>query len=262
MDTSVLSSPRLLVLEGHKALQSLFQSLLKEAGYEVSLAFTLEAAWDALAQETFALILADLPLGAYAPGAFTPAHKLRRRVHPTPVGLLVAQAMPEEEAQQAGFAFALPMPFDLDDLLALVARALQMPLSPAQEEYARLVERFFSALERGDPQALLRLCTQDVRWYRLASTPGTMARRIIGKDALSTALSIRAASRLLPTIVDLRCYAVPKGLVACYTEVWTTPEGDRRREPTTALFHFEEALIAQIGVRPHLVSGEEQTQTG
>ena len=74
METPVLSSPRILILEGHKALQSLLQFILQEAGYAVSLAFTLEAAWEILERDTFALILADLHLGTSHPGSFTPAH--------------------------------------------------------------------------------------------------------------------------------------------------------------------------------------------
>jgi CheY-like chemotaxis protein len=262
MDTPVLAPPHILILEGHKALQSLLQFILKEAGYAVALAFTLEAAWDVLDHDTFALILADLPLGASHPGSFTPAHQLRRRAHPTPVGLLMTPSLPEEEIRRAGFTFALPLLFDLDTLLGLVAATLQAPLSSAQERYVNLVERFLSALEQDEQQALLRLCTEDVSWYRLTSSQGTMERRIQGQGAVRTYLASLSSFVLLPTIVDLQCYAVPKGLVACYTQVWTTPRGDRRRAATTALFHFDGNQIAQIGMRPHLVNQQEQSQTG
>jgi CheY-like chemotaxis protein len=262
MDALVLSPPRVLVLEGERALQFLLLFVLREAGYAMSSAFTLEAAWAALEHETFALILADVPVGGTHPGSFMPAHQLRRRAQPTPVGLLMTHPVTAEEARQAGFAFVLPMPFDLDDLVALVAATLQTPLGPTHERYASLVERFLSALERDDQSALLSSCSEEVTWYRLTSSLGTTARRIQGKHAFATYVATRAASRLQQTILNLQCYALPRGLVACYTEVWVTPEGYWRREATTALFHFDGDQIAQIGVRPHLGSGHEQAHTG
>src|SRR5579862_5919847 len=141
MDHLPIQQTPILVLEPDGELRLLLAEALREEGYQVSIAASLAEGLSWVETRSCALILADLYVGRYPAGSFTPAHQLRRRVQPTPVGLLMAIPLSAREAQRAGFAFVLGMPFELEDLLSLVAEALQVAFTAAQERRADVVRR-------------------------------------------------------------------------------------------------------------------------
>ncbi|HEV2460452.1 MAG TPA: hypothetical protein VGS80_19020, partial [Ktedonobacterales bacterium] len=167
---------RVLIVEAAPELQDTFRLLLDEEGYEPDIVATLEEALVRVEEVTYGLILADLFAGK-SPQTLTPAHVLRRRVQPTPVGLLTTETRSEEEALAAGFAFVVRMPFDLATVLAQIATALDRPLCEEQRRQAPIVERWFAAMEAEDWKALLALCTDDVAYYPPGTSVVAQARR-------------------------------------------------------------------------------------
>ena len=131
--------PRLLVVARDSDLRDVFGTLLREEGYELQVASTLDEALALAEQMAFALVLTDLYAGT-SPHAFTPSHILRRRVQPTPVGLLTTAAR-LDAMDTARFAFVQRMPFDLETLLGDIASALDTPLRAERRRQAEVVRR-------------------------------------------------------------------------------------------------------------------------
>lgn len=262
MDIARVAPPRILLVESDPSLASLLGEVFSDGGYPISVATSPEAVPALLARETFALALADVYVGRAHPGAFTPAQRLRRQVSPIPLGLLMTVPFAAEEARRAGFAFVVPMPFDLDTLLTLVASTLQPTLSAQDEQRIAVVERSFAAREQEDWQAVLDLCTEDVVWYPPTASGIHLANRRHGQDALHTWLASAAQTMQAQTFLHRWYAALPHGLVVRYLRCWTTPEGVRRSEAEVALFHFRGEQIAQIGTRLQLATRSEHLQTG
>ena len=179
----------------------------REEGYALTVVSSLEEVPTQFDGETFALVLADVFVGRAPAGSFTPAHQLRRLVYPTPVSLLMTLPWSPEEAERAGFAFVLPMPFDLEDLLAQVATTLQRSLSEEDHQRIRVVERYFAALEREDWQAMLDLCTEDVAFYPLASSPRRTVRQMQGQAAVVELSLLGSAVHALSDLPALLLHA-------------------------------------------------------
>lgn len=252
MRTAPARSVPLLVVEADADLQAILVDLLTEEGYQVQGVASLEEALRQVEEQTFALILAHLFVGR-SPYALTAAQILRRRVQPVPVGLLLTQPLPAEAVARAGFAFVLPLPFDLEDFLRVVAATLQQPLTPEQERQAAVVTAYFAALQDEDWEALLQVCTEDVTYYPPAGSRGTSARKLVGHAALRQyAERARPSSQRLQ-ITDLHLYARPHGVVAHYLSHDVTPEGTLRRLVTTTTFHFAGERIRPVSDRAPLV---------
>jgi CheY-like chemotaxis protein/ketosteroid isomerase-like protein len=248
-------STRMLIVEADPGLQETFRLLLGEEGYEPHVVATLEEALVRVEEVTYGLILADLFAG-HSPQTLTPAHVLRRRVRPTPIGLLTTQARGDEEAQAAGFAFVVRMPFDLATFLAQIAAALDRPLCVEQRWQAPIVERWFAAVEDEDWKALLALCTDDVAYYPPSSSVAWEARRLRGKAALHAYSKRTAAYYTRNVFTDVLIYAQPHGLIARHTSHWITPDERRHRVTGSTLFHFRGRKICQVGVRADLARAE------
>jgi CheY-like chemotaxis protein len=243
-----LSLPSILVVERDDELRDVLTTLLTEEGYKVHPISSLAEALRLLDEQVFHLVLADLFFGR-SPHAFREAHILRRRAHPIPVGLLTTQNLAPEEATCQGFAFLLREPFEINDLLARVATAINQPLSPDQQALAEIVWRFFTALQDADWQTLATLCTENLAYYPPTNALSARSRKIHG---LRTYLSYAEATR--HEMPDSRfsmitLFARPKGLAARYQVSWVAVDGIVRRVVGTSLFHFQGARISQIGNR-------------
>ena len=186
MDHHTRQQEHLLVLEPDESLQDFLSDLLSEEGYQVSVAASLEEGLACVERQSFALILADLFVGHALAGSFTPAHTVCRRVQPTPVGLLMTLSLSAAEAQRAGFAFVLERPFEVEDLLSLVAEALQIVFTAEQERQADVVRRYLVAQRRwprtwrASSPCVLAMCAT----ARTPALVGTTARRLQGQTAL------------------------------------------------------------------------------
>lgn len=220
--------------------------LLEEEGYEVIATSSLKDALRQLDRQIFSLALIDLFIGR-SPHTFTEGHILRRRAHPTPVGILTTQNFAPEEAAHQGFAFLLREPFEVADLLALVATSINQPLSPEQQRLAAVVRRFFIALQNADWHTITTHCTEDLIYYPATASSDASYTRIQG---LSAYLAYAEAARHnMPEAryEHIMMFARPKGLAVRFQVSWAS-SGDKRQQMTgSTLFHFREERIVQIG---------------
>jgi len=254
VNTTEKQPPAILVVAPDQELQTILREVLTEEGYVVVAVASLEEASQQIDERAFALILADLFVGP-SKHAFTPAHLLRRRAWPTPMGLLSAvPSLSPEAAHAAGFACMISMPFELSEFLAVVAAVLHQPLTPEQERQAEVVQRFLDALSAEDWEVVGELCTPDVLYHPPRASIVTSSVRVYGRDALRAHGQAAAKHYMLVFFNALSVYARPHGLAARYTGHWTTPQGERLRLAGTMLFHFSvDNRIRQIGVHTPLI---------
>lgn len=128
----------LLIVEADPAIRDLLQCILEEEGYRTDLAASLDEALAAVRTQAYHLILLDL-LPASPQSPLSAARQIQRWAYPTPVGLLSSWELPLAEMHRQRFAFLLPKPFDLDQLLSAVAtavgqRAAQTPSAVPPEQ--------------------------------------------------------------------------------------------------------------------------------
>lgn len=256
-----LASPLpLLVVEADAELQAILVDLLQEEGYQVQGVASLDEALRCVEEQVFALILAHLFAGR-SPYALTPAHMLRRRAQPTPVGLLLSLPLPADAGPPAGIAFVLPIPFELNDLIRLVAMTLQSSWSSEQQRQAEVVKQYLTAVHAAEWETVAQLCAAEVAFYPPAGSAATSARKLVGLVALRQYAERTHHHARLLEITDLRLYARPHGVVAHYLSHVVTPDGTLQRLVTTTTFHFVGERIGQVGIRVPLVRRSDQHQT-
>jgi DNA-binding response OmpR family regulator len=118
-----LIAQTILVVEDDPPLARLIEALLETEGYRVRQVTDGQAALDAVRDERPALVLLDVTLPKL--DGWQVLARLRAEPCPPPVVLLTAQARVAGRAQAAGAAAAVLKPFDIEELLRLVARLLR-----------------------------------------------------------------------------------------------------------------------------------------
>lgn len=251
MEQGLSGAARILVVEPDEELRETLCTLLIEEGYQAHYATSLQQAFSLVDEQRFHLILADVYVGR-SPHSFTEAHILRRHVAPTPLAILTTQKIAPEDPTRRGFAFFIGMPFDLDELLLLVAAQINPPLSAEQQRQAEVVRRFFAALDADDWDTVKTLCADDVTFVSPVPMPFDPSRRVRGLN--NYVLYAQQAKRLYPDHVteDMVIYGRPKGLVVRYQASWRLPNFTTQRIVGTTLFHFEGERIHQMGVSMNL----------
>ena len=239
---------RLLALDDDADIRDALMLVFEEAGYDIVVVSSLDEAVALIDRETFHLILTDsfsnTPLGGM------PAlRQLQQRAQPTPVGILSAWNFSQADLEDARFAFVMAKPFDIDQLLAQVAAALQIPLTPAQQRQEPVVRRYFAALTARNWDALLDVCAEDVVYVLPSGTPfsGTYA----GKEAFRAYTESTFSQFPAARFEDIHVYSTPKGLAARYRGVWRLPDGSEPQLTGAVYFQFEGERISQIGVQLH-----------
>jgi len=251
MSESVVSPARVLIVAETPDLRDLLETVVDDAGYAVLSARSLHDALTLLATRPVDLLLVHLSAPSAA-DPFAAVRTLRDRVAPCPVGLVSAWPVAAEAAERHGFAFLVPMPFDLDRLLLAIAASIAHPLSPDQERQAHVVRRYFAALEARAWDALLALCTDDICY--VLPTPAPFATTLQGQAAFRAYTVDTFAHFPATRFTDVEPYATPHGIAARYTGSWQGPDGGVLRQEGVTLFAFAGDLIAQIGV--HLKAEE------
>ena len=239
-------TPLLLLIEDDPDLRSLFTDLLTAEGYDLVCAGSLEEGFRRVEEQSFALVLADVCLGIVS-ADLVRARALCTRIYPVPLALLACLPLPPTE-QRAEFAFVLPMPFEIEDCLRLVASAIHSPLNAVQHAQEQVVHQLVAAIEAGDWEALAALHTDDVICVPPEHSRGTSTRSLEGKDAFRI-----WAERLLRSYQQLRVRTTllattPRGLAVRFTMHWQEPDGPVQRVGTLFL-RFQGVRICQVGVR-------------
>jgi DNA-binding NtrC family response regulator len=119
--------PRILVVEDERAIQLALSSLLRRAGYEVSLAGTGDQAIESLmGGGAFDMVLTDLALGRGPSGM--DVLRAAKKVRPETVVVMITAHGNEQiavEAMKAGAEDYVPKPFDNDEIRLVVQKALE-----------------------------------------------------------------------------------------------------------------------------------------
>lgn len=241
------SPPHLLLVEDDQETRDVVLDLLAEEGYTVACAASLDEALAQVNDQVFDLILADV-IGWTTHAPLEAVERLRDQAQPTPVSLLTSWNLNEEAVRAQGFARLLKKPFDLADLLTLVAELVARPLTPEQERQAEVVRRYCEAIDAHDWQACAALCREDVRYYPTPNSIFDRKQEVIGRAALVEQLEYNAV--VAPDIhyLSYSLYGRPEGIAVRYLATIGTPK-DRQRFSGSALFQVEDGQIAQIGYR-------------
>jgi CheY-like chemotaxis protein len=117
------ASARILVVEDDLPNLRLITLLLEQEGYQVSTAATLDQATAVLTCTTFDLVLAD-SFSHTPDGVLAGTAVIRQAAGNIPIMLLTAHPVDPISARAAGFAAAIGMPYDIDELLRQVREVL------------------------------------------------------------------------------------------------------------------------------------------
>ena len=237
--------PRLLVVEDDQETRDVVLDLLIEEGYTVVSAASLDEALAQVNNQVFDLILADV-VGWTTHAPLQAVERLRDQAQPTPVGLFTSWNLSEEAITAQGFARLLKKPFDLADLLTLVAELVARPLTPEQERQAEVVRRYCEAVDAHDWQACAALCREDVRYYPTPDSIFDRKQIVIGRAALVEQLEYNAV--VAPNIhyLSYSLYGRPEGIAVRYLATIGTPK-QRKQFAGSILFQVEDGQVVQIG---------------
>ncbi|HEY7123838.1 MAG TPA: response regulator [Ktedonobacterales bacterium] len=254
MAISATLSPRLLLVEDDEELLAVLQDVLSEEGYAVTAVSSLDAALAEVNAQVFDLILSDV-IGWKAEDPLQGVEHLRMQVQPTPVGLVTGWKLSEEAVKAKGFACLVSKPFELDDLLTLVAESVARPLTPEQERQAEVVRRYCEAIDARDWQTCVALCSDDVRYYPSPNSLFDRQKAIIGRDGVRDQLNYNQMVAPDFRYESYRFYGRPDGIAVRYHATIATPDsapalgGGRQPLVGSIVFHVEGEQITQIGYR-------------
>ncbi|MDH3712664.1 MAG: sigma-54 dependent transcriptional regulator [Gammaproteobacteria bacterium] len=200
---------RILILDDEEVIRTALRHLLERAGYRVAEAADAAAA-EALQPDSFDLILADLRL----PGA--PGTTIIPLAGGVPVVIMTSYASVRSavESMKQGAVDYIAKPFDHDELLLLVERAIQ------QNRLWRQNAALKMDLQREYPiQDMIGECEamRDVRGQIARVAPTDMTVLILGESGTGKELVARAlheqSRRRDSPIVAVNCASIPEGLI-------------------------------------------------
>lgn len=131
MSSATNQPQRVLIVEHNRPIRDLLHVFLELEGYQTERAASLEEAFDKVNTQLFDLVVMD-PFAQADQPKLAAAQHLKEQCEPTPVGLITAWQISQEEAAQAGFAFLVQKPFSFEDLLQRIADYLNQSFTPEQ----------------------------------------------------------------------------------------------------------------------------------
>lgn len=236
---------RMLIVEEDESIRWALRTLLEHAYYDVETATSQAEAIALINENTYQLVLTD-SFTDRAKDVLASLRTLRDCARPTPIAVISAWNIKSEDIEGDGFAFVQSMPFDVDHLLAQIAAALNLPLTPEQERQAAIVRRYFAALSSCDWDGLVDLCVPDVLYTLPAPTP--FAGVQVGREAFRSYTIETFAQFPGARFHDVQVYASPSGLASRYQGLWQLPDGTQAVMSGAVYFEFDGELIKQIGV--------------
>lgn len=250
MNERPLSSVRLLVVDDDTDLRAFMQDLLIEEGYDVDVGATMDEALALLDTRLYHLVLTDL-LSHSISAPLRSAQIILAHSRPTPVVALTGWTISPMEVTRAGLACLIPKPFDLTDLLSMIAAHIEPRLSATQQRQAETLRRFCDAINAGDVSESLSVCADDLRIFGPqeplgetgATVAGQAACRAFIEDALHDQPSLRIDAYMM--------YPHEHGLALRYQKSWSASGMPSGRATTSgALFvRFNDGRISQIEMR-------------
>lgn len=234
---------RILVAEDDTDTREGLAAVLELVGWDVLQAASPDEAMRQLDDHRVDLLLTDL-FGVDPDSAAESVRDLVARAHPVPVIVLTGWPLPRSKLPSE-IRFVTRKPFDASELIAEVARALDQRPSGDDPRVAS-VFTYFQALT-GKDWPLLGSVVSDGVVYEL---PGDSrhAARVVGREPF-LAFSEKVFREFADAVFDeVRVYELPRGLAARYQARWTLANGTATGQSGAALFEFEGARIAHVGV--------------
>jgi ActR/RegA family two-component response regulator len=243
---SAAPPPHLLLVETDPGLQTFLELALREEGYTLQVASSLQQALAFISVQRFDFVLAHLP--ADRPRKlFRVLKPLKERIPATKLGVITDWNSSAEEAENQGWAFILPRPLAVEQLLAEIAICLDTALTPEQERQVQVVERFLEVLMLQDRSKALSLCAEDIVCYPPAPPLLPLAHPLRGKAALEQYLEVlhRRFQAFRLEVQDV--YSRPRGLAVRYHMWWSASRRGWEMMGGTLLLQFKTDRIRQIG---------------
>jgi two-component system nitrogen regulation response regulator GlnG len=207
-DGEHMPSGTILVADDDAAIRTVLNQALARAGYEVRSTGTASALWRWVAAGEGDLVVTDVVMPDE--NAFDVLPRIKKLRPDLPIIVMSAQNtfMTAIKASERGAYEYLPKPFDLKELMAIVARALSRPTAPAaaeveQPEEIPLVGR--SPAMQEIYRALARLMQTDLT-VMITGESGT------GKELVARALHDYGKRRKGP-FVAVNMAAIPRDLI-------------------------------------------------
>lgn len=240
------STPHLLLIEADTSLQTYLAALLREEGYRLQIAVSLEQAIALISAQNFDLVLVGTLSGT--PRKVSRALKpLQERLSPSKLGILTHERISAEQAEKGDFAFLLRKPIETEQLLAEIAICFHRVLTPAQKRQAQVVRQFFGALVPHNGKTALEYCAEDMVYYPPGLPLWPFASAMRGKAAMQRYLETLRSSYQHLRLEAQRSYSWSRGVAVRYTMWWTEPDGSWETQGGTHLFQFTGDHICQIG---------------
>jgi CheY-like chemotaxis protein len=258
MSEPVTVSPRILLVGADPAMQLLLQQALAEMGYASTRASSLGQALRLLHQQAFDLVVTDT-FSRTGQEVLSPLRPLLALSHPLPVILCTAWPLAETDVRNEGFAGLVPQPFELDQLVTMVAACLNQPWSPAQLRQAEVVNRYVESFHKQDIEAVLALFTEEVLFLPWMVPTYPFARPVRGKAAAR--VSLQEMWRYLGAfqMEGVHLYRCPHGVAARLLVRWHDPSGAQQQQIMEQCVKVtSEELISQSGLLPPDVRLEAQ----
>ena len=204
---------RLLIAEDDADLRDLLQDDLEDAGYETIAAIDGRAAMAHIerAREAFDLLITDVKMPGLTGDQLLAAMRDKRPEAPVIVVTAFGSVDQAVEMVKAGAFHYLTKPFDTDDLIACVEKALAE--SAPQREQARLRREMPQTPERiiGASRPMQELFKLIARAARNTSTVLITGESGTGKEV--AARSIHDLSERKGAFVPVNCAAIPSELI-------------------------------------------------
>jgi two-component system, NtrC family, response regulator PilR len=209
-----MAETRVLVVDDEQSMRELLGIMLKQVGYDVTLAEGGEAAVDALKNEAFDLVITDLRMRKVDGLAVLRAAKEHS---PRTVVLVVTAFASTEtavEAMKLGAYDYVTKPFKLDELRLTIANALERKrLQDENRELKRQLRREhgFEGFIGKSPRILevfetIRKTADSGSTVMITGESGT------GKELVARAVHLESARRTGP-FVSVNCGAIPETLM-------------------------------------------------
>ena len=210
-----MEKPRVLIIDDEAGIRSILSTLLKKNGYHVQVADSGESGLDVYAQFKPAVILLDLKM----PGidGMEVMEALDRRLNADCKTIIMTahgEVRSAVEAMKKGAFDYLEKPFDNDELLAIISRAVEMVTLKRRvrelEDQLEETYRFENIVGVSD-----KMKSTFALMHRFAGTDGTVL--VYGESGTGKELIVRAihqaSNRKSGPFVVVNCGAIPSNLI-------------------------------------------------
>ncbi len=209
-------APHILIIEDDDIIQEVLRQFLGRKGFDVTLAANGEHGLDMLRTERFDLILTDLVMPGLS--GMDVLKELASAKVTTPVVVITAFGTVQTavEAMKNGAFDYLTKPFNLDELMLVVEKALSISRLQRENAALRLQLRNkydFTGLI-GDSAAMQKVLELIERIADTDSTVLITGESGTGKELVAKTIHYNSATRANGPFIALSCAAIPRDLIA------------------------------------------------